>query len=1004
MKKRLLIMLFCISFYANAQQIQTDESITYTQEASKGLKPLIEKDAKLYKNSILYDKVMPLANLSEFNNSPQALTHPVLFKRAWQELYSARVSKSDKHISVKELEAISNHYQQQGIIQLGIINTDFTQLKESIVAEIQEKKTSITKLAKRNEPLAKSKTPIETPYENKHVFMVSPLTNHAITTFSNTNVQFEIGQLGLNQSTQKIKSLNVVYKDKTTSLILNSKLTKPKFTQRFTSSGVKEMQFNAVFTNGKTLSHKAKFTVAIKTAARRGHTAIKKIRANQPFRGYDEPSDCNGDCYGEGEYQVFLGKDNSKLNKPVIILDGFDPGDLRKIEGGSGSIVKLIDNDFKEENMDKFYQESFDVVILNFPKRIIGSKTVKYWHPWLSRYIYITIQTERDGGSDYVERNANVLKALIVELNEKLQENGSNEKLKIIGPSMGGLISRVALTEMEKANQNHNVDIWVSFDSPHLGANIPVGFQYFFNFMELDQVEALKTPAAKQMLITQVVDQTYATRSKFRSKLSYLGFPKKTRNLALINGSINGKRTGTPKGKMLYVDFQGLGTIFGSVFRYQINTFASHDGGRHRIFERYKRTLFWKNRHNAYLNDNTGKGSLDNSPGGYYDFKNEFETSLGVTLPLTNWNAGSALNTLLSITDKPAKTGAKILVPIVLFALNSSIYLDVYQGKPSFIPSKSALAFTGSNKLLHENLSSRNLVCTNETPFDSYYAPNENEEHITLNSKNMAWVLEELKGNKQPVFPNNIPSIVISGNDTLCNGQTATYTINNCSSAKVTWSTSSSLQVLSSNNQQITVENNNSNTINTWLKVTLPNGQSVSKNILGKPSISYKVEHDKYSKISIYGVEAPINQQGISSTKWVQTGGNGTLITNNFFPTYFSTYAKGSGINWYVTGEVRVTNSCGTTTKSFYIRSSVNPCDDIRFEKFAKNQYRIIRPCDRELLRYENVQLTDLYGNTKNIPNQNGVINLENTSPKGTIRVLKVNSKEKIKSKMIIMD
>ena len=268
----------------------------------------------------------------------------------------------------------------------------------------------------------------------------------------------------------------------------------------------------------------------------------------------------------------------------------------------------------------------------------------------------------------------------------------------------------------------------------------------------------------------------------------------------------------------------------------------------------------------------------------------------------------------------------------------------------------------------------------------------------------MAWVLEELKGNKQPVFPNNIPSIVISGNDTLCNGQTATYTINNCSSAKVTWSTSSSLQVLSSNNQQITVENNNSNTINTWLKVTLPNGQSVSKNILGKPSISYKVEHDKYSKISIYGVEAPINQQGISSTKWVQTGGNGTLITNNFFPTYFSTYAKGSGINWYVTGEVRVTNSCGTTTKSFYIRSSVNPCDDIRFEKFAKNQYRIIRPCDRELLRYENVQLTDLYGNTKNIPNQNGVINLENTSPKGTIRVLKVNSKEKIKSKMIIMD
>ena len=999
MKKRLLIVLFCISISAKAQQIQTDENITYTQEASKQLKPLIEKDAQLYKNKTLYDKVMPLANLSEFNNNSQAITHPILFERAWQELYNARIQKTDKHISVKDLKAIARHYQQNGIIQLGLINTDFTQLKESVVTDIQEKKTSITQLAQRSQMLAKGQTKLSTPYENKHVFMVSPLNNTAIKTFKNTDVQFEIGQLGLNQSTQKIKSLNVVYKRKTTSLILNGKLVKPKFTQRFITSGVKEMQFNAVFTNGKTLSHKAKFTVAVKTLAKKGNTPIK-IRATQPFRGYDEPSDCNGDCYGEGEYQVFLGKNNNKLNKPVIILDGFDPGDLRKINNDEKGIRYLIDNQGKEKNMKKFYEEGFDVVILNFPKRALKTRTVKFWHPWLNRYIYFTIKTERDGGADYIERNANVLKALIIQLNKELIKNGSQEKLKIIGPSMGGLISRVALTEMERANQNHNVDIWVSFDSPHLGANIPVGLQYFFNFMELDQVEALKTPAAKQMLITQVVDQTYATRSRFRNKLSYLGFPKKTRNLALINGSINGKRTGTPKGKMLYVDFQGIKTLFGSVFRYQINTFASHDGGRHRIFERYKRTLFWKSRHNAYLKDNTGKGSLDNSPGGYFDMTNEFESSLGVKLPLTNWNAGSAVNTLLNVTDKPAKFGVRILVPIVLFALNSSIYLNVYQGKPSFIPSKSSLAFSGSNKLLHENLSNRNLVCTNEIPFDSYYAPNKNEEHITLNSKNMAWVLEELKGNKQPIFGYNYNSIVINGNNKLCNGQTASYTITDCTATNINWTTSSNLQVLSSNNQRITVKNTNSDITNSWIRASLPNGQTAFKNILGKPSVYYRAEQSSSPRISLYGSGIPINQQGIYNTQWIKTGGTGQIQNRNSF----STYASGYGSNWYVTGQVKVTNSCGTTTKSFYIKPKADPCDDIRFEKFAKNQYRIIRPCVRKLLRYESVQLTDLYGNTKKIPNQNGIINLDDTAPKGTIRVLKVNSKEKLKSKMIIMD
>ena len=35
---------------------------------------------------------------------------------------------------------------------------------------------------------------------------------------------------------------------------------------------------------------------------------------------------------GEGEYQIFLGADGI-LNKPIILVDGFDPGDTRDITG-----------------------------------------------------------------------------------------------------------------------------------------------------------------------------------------------------------------------------------------------------------------------------------------------------------------------------------------------------------------------------------------------------------------------------------------------------------------------------------------------------------------------------------------------------------------------------------------------------------------------------------------------------------------------------------------------
>lgn len=99
----------------------------------------------------------------------------------------------------------------------------------------------------------------------------------------------------------------------------------------------------------------------------------------------------------------------------------------------------------------------------------------------------------RDGGADYMERNAFVLIKLIQQLNQELRVQNSTEKITLIGPSMGGLISRYALAYMEKRlaeNPNDlqwqqqwdaNVKLWISFDAPHLGANIPIGDQWMVN-------------------------------------------------------------------------------------------------------------------------------------------------------------------------------------------------------------------------------------------------------------------------------------------------------------------------------------------------------------------------------------------------------------------------------------------------------------------------------------------------------------------------------------------
>lgn len=172
----------------------------------------------------------------------------------------------------------------------------------------------------------------------------------------------------------------------------------------------------------------------------------------------------------------------------------------------------------------------------------------------------VTVPFTRDGGADFIERNAMVLVELIKQTNQKLQASGSNEKIILIGPSMGGLISRYALRYMELNGMTHNCKLWVSFDSPHNGANIMIGAQQFLDFfgnqMGVEGArnalnQRLNSPAAKQMLLHHYsAGEQPAGAPNFRQPfvdlLNNVGFPQDNclRKVSLVNGS----RTGVAQG------------------------------------------------------------------------------------------------------------------------------------------------------------------------------------------------------------------------------------------------------------------------------------------------------------------------------------------------------------------------------------------------------------------------------------------------------------------------
>lgn len=117
---------------------------------------------------------------------------------------------------------------------------------------------------------------------------------------------------------------------------------------------------------------------------------------------------------------------------------------------------------------------------------------------------YHLVQTRWSTGADYIQRNAGFIRELIETINEKY-EIKTDDRLAIVGLSMGGLVSRYALQSMESEGVAHNIDLFVSVDSPQQGAYVPIGVQHIAKLFKDDgaqpMLDILDTPATRQMLL-----------------------------------------------------------------------------------------------------------------------------------------------------------------------------------------------------------------------------------------------------------------------------------------------------------------------------------------------------------------------------------------------------------------------------------------------------------------------------------------------------------------------
>ncbi|MEV0774537.1 hypothetical protein [Streptomyces sp. NPDC050428] len=159
--------------------------------------------------------------------------------------------------------------------------------------------------------------------------------------------------------------------------------------------------------------------------------------------------------------------------------------------------------------------------------------------------------TER---SDSILTNAETVSAAIL---RTIAEQQGDARLMVGGFSMGGIAARYALAKLEYQRIDHHTSVYVSFDSPHRGAWVPIGLQAFARYLaDTDDtyLRQISSPAAQQMLWRHPEDIDAAPeqsplRTQFLQQLRQVGgWPRIPRLLGVASGRGDGVGNGVRAG------------------------------------------------------------------------------------------------------------------------------------------------------------------------------------------------------------------------------------------------------------------------------------------------------------------------------------------------------------------------------------------------------------------------------------------------------------------------
>lgn len=894
--KKIFITLFLVFFLNTLAQTTNplDAQLVYINQSS-------------VTSGIIYERSLRTTNLFAYNQ-PDNLHNTanfVFFKQALAELYKS--SNNTRLISLQGLENRNINATYGNEVNIGIINSSLQVMNYD---SANPTNGGLTFDGTYFRPIIN-----KVPFYDLQALVIAPLKN----VISGNTITYKFNNnLILNNGNYTIKTLIANFGDGINRTIIsnNALITNSVSITNTVSNANQKITFTVTLSNNVSITTYGKIFVSknINTTTMSMATTSTPcdgdidsevlypvsnlIEANEAFQGIGDAIALKGKL----EVRIFYDPNHQKtLRKPIIIIDGFDPGDKRKItdcdcendptgdcQYANRNSAELYDPQIHQSIQELMgYKDSFG--INDNLIRVLRSKG--YDIVVVNQPTYNTPQGIKvDGGADFIERNGLALVTLLKNLNSKLQQNGSTEKMVVVGPSMGGQISRYALAYMEKKEaeattvieQNkwkHNTRLWVAFDSPNHGANVPFGDQALVNLLrdgganaEADDTykNKLNSTASKELMIELhqqtanegSINNSYLNASTIAQGMTtnegnpYFqthfnnqftnglpnskGFPMNLRKIAIVNGSLSGVRPlGNNNDLMLdtrlitqacFKPFSLFGWKPSVCYTTKLATAQARlMPSTGIIAESASLTKgIGRTQSTPVINLNF-RGNLDLVPGGLIDATGVIHSTItgtGVTGVRGSFWQYTSDNLAYWYANQ--------------FGNGAQWETHALIADQCFIPTYSSIGMKNPNQNWANPLN-RNLVTCNETYFDSYFGESNNTAHIALNFRSVNWLLKELGDNTNPPshqapnFP--IQENAMSGPDFVCS--TSTYSFSDICKipSTVTWSWSSNLQVVSQSAYSINVSKVSDGP--GFIKATFQNGQTLTKTIwVGVPKFN----------------------------------------------------------------------------------------------------------------------------------------------------------------------